>query len=67
MTERPELHPWRRHNIEAPVGQEGDRVEEFDELCEVQSDKAAVQITSQYAGIIMKLRHEVGDMVQVTL
>jgi 2-oxoisovalerate dehydrogenase E2 component (dihydrolipoyl transacylase) len=42
-------------------------VEEFDELCEVQSDKAAVQITSQYAGIIMKLRHEVGDMVQVTL
>lgn len=38
---------------------------EFDPLCEVQSDKATVEITSQYAGRIARLRHAEGDMVQV--
>lgn len=29
---------------------EGDAVEEFGRICEVQSDKASVEITSPYAG-----------------
>ena len=45
--------------------QEGDVVAEFDKLCEVQSDKATVEISSQFAGRIARLRHDVGDMVQV--
>ncbi|EIE27558.1 hypothetical protein COCSUDRAFT_55557 [Coccomyxa subellipsoidea C-169] len=44
---------------------EGDTVEEFDQICEVQSDKAAVEITSQYAGVIRQLHHTPGSMVQV--
>lgn len=47
------------------VAQEGDTVAEFHQICEVQSDKAAVEITSQYAGIIRELLHQPGDMVQV--
>ena len=45
--------------------QEGDPVEEFGPLCEVQSDKAAVEITSRYTGTIARLHHQPGDMVQV--
>ncbi len=45
--------------------QQGSRVEEFEKICEVQSDKAAVEITSRYAGMIKKLHHSVGDIVQV--
>lgn len=46
--------------------QEGDVVEAFSKLCEVQSDKASVEITSRYAGIIRKLHHAPGDVVQVS-
>lgn len=45
--------------------QEGEVVEEFTELCQVQSDKASVDITSRYAGIIRRLHHSPGDMVKV--
>lgn len=45
--------------------QVGDSVEMFDKVCEVQSDKAAVEITSRYAGTITHLHHAVGDLVQV--
>uniref|UniRef100_H3CGJ9 Dihydrolipoamide acetyltransferase component of pyruvate dehydrogenase complex n=1 Tax=Tetraodon nigroviridis TaxID=99883 RepID=H3CGJ9_TETNG len=38
---------------------EGDRVSQFDSICEVQSDKASVTITSRYDGIIRKLYYEV--------
>lgn len=48
----------------AAVLQEGDVVAEFDRVCEVQSDKAAVEITSRYAGTIRRLCHEPGAMVQ---
>ena len=38
---------------------------EFEQLCEVQSDKASVEITSQYEGTVMRLLHREGDIVQV--
>lgn len=37
----------------------------FDKLCEVQSDKATVEITSRYDGVIAELHHEVGGIVKV--
>lgn len=44
---------------------EGDRVEEFDKICEVQSDKATVEIKAPKEGVISKLYHQVGDMAKV--
>ncbi|KAF5834358.1 2-oxoacid dehydrogenases acyltransferase-domain-containing protein [Dunaliella salina] len=44
---------------------EGDIVGEFDKLCVVQSDKASVEITSPYAGIIRHLQYKEGDIVKV--
>ena len=43
----------------------GDYVHEFDKICEVQSDKATVEITSRYHGTVDALAGNVGDMVQV--
>ena len=43
----------------------GDRVSEFDNICEVQSDKATVGITSRYDGIIKKIHHDVEGTVKV--
>jgi len=40
-------------------------VSQFDRVCEVQSDKATVEITSRYDGIVQSLNGNVGDMVQV--
>eukprot|EP00934_Nitzschia_sp_Nitz4_P009339 Nitzschia sp. Nitz4//scaffold175_size95217//32564//34132//NITZ4_004720-RA/size95217-processed-gene-0.49-mRNA-1//1//CDS//3329538930//9329//frame0 len=45
--------------------QPGDTVQQFDLICEVQSDKATVEITSRYDGKIASLEHAVGDMVPV--
>jgi 2-oxoisovalerate dehydrogenase E2 component (dihydrolipoyl transacylase) len=42
--------------------QPGARVEHFDKLCEVQSDKASVEITSPFDGVIKKLYYEPDDM-----
>lgn len=39
----------------------GDHVNQFDSVCEVQSDKASVTITSRYDGVISKLYHEVDE------
>lgn len=41
------------------------RVEQFDKLCEVQSDKASVEITSRFDGVIKKLHYEAGQMAIV--
>lgn len=43
----------------------GDEVKQFDKVCEVQSDKATVEITSRYDGVIESLNGEVGDMMIV--
>lgn len=34
-------------------------MQQFDNICEVQSDKAAVTITSRYDGVVTKLYNEV--------
>ncbi|KAL1493301.1 hypothetical protein ABEB36_011380 [Hypothenemus hampei] len=43
----------------------GDKVSQFDNICEVQSDKASVTITSRYDGIISKLHYQVDDVALV--
>lgn len=41
------------------------RVTQFDKLCEVQSDKASVEITSRFDGVIKALHYEAGEMALV--
>lgn len=43
----------------------GDKVSQFDNICEVQSDKASVTITSRYDGKIAKLCYNVDDVALV--
>ncbi|ORZ06651.1 2-oxoacid dehydrogenases acyltransferase-domain-containing protein [Absidia repens] len=43
----------------------GQTVAEFDKICEVQSDKASVEITSRFAGKVSKLYHSVHDIAKV--
>ncbi|UKZ79980.1 hypothetical protein TrVFT333_007744 [Trichoderma virens FT-333] len=43
----------------------GDHVNQFDAICEVQSDKASVEITSRYEGIIKQLHYNVDDLAAV--
>ena len=44
-----------------------DQVEEFQPLCEVQSDKATIEITSRYKGKVAHLLYVPGDIVKVGL
>jgi len=43
----------------------GDSIQEFDKICEVQSDKANVEITSRYEGTVKSLMYDVGDLARV--
>ncbi|XP_065863682.1 lipoamide acyltransferase component of branched-chain alpha-keto acid dehydrogenase complex, mitochondrial [Euphorbia lathyris] len=45
--------------------QEGDEVEEFQPVCEVQSDKATIEITSRYKGKVSQILYVPGDIVKV--
>jgi 2-oxoisovalerate dehydrogenase E2 component (dihydrolipoyl transacylase) len=47
--------------------QEGDNVSQFDKLCEVQSDKANIEITSRYSGRVVKLHHAAGAVVKASV
>ncbi|KAF0852348.1 mitochondrial branched-chain amino acid degradation dihydrolipoamide branched-chain transacylase E2 subunit [Andalucia godoyi] len=44
---------------------EGDKISQFDRVCEVQSDKATVEITSRYDGVVSKLHYKKGDLAKV--
>lgn len=44
---------------------QGDHVEEYQPLCEVQSDKATIEITSRYKGKVVKVLHVPGDIIKV--
>jgi 2-oxoisovalerate dehydrogenase E2 component (dihydrolipoyl transacylase) len=44
---------------------EGDTIAQFDKVCEVQSDKANVEITSRYDGLVTSLKYKVGDLAKV--
>lgn len=43
----------------------GDRVSQFDNICEVQSDKASVTITSRYDGLVKALHYKVDDVALI--
>ena len=45
--------------------QEGESVKQFDRVCEVQSDKATVEISSRYDGVVSRVHHAVGAVVKV--
>lgn len=42
-----------------------DKIAQFDKICEVQSDKATVEITSRYDGIVKKLYYKPGEIAKV--
>ncbi|KAF0888080.1 hypothetical protein E2562_010790 [Oryza meyeriana var. granulata] len=44
---------------------EGDQVDEFQRLCEVQSDKATIEITSRFKGKVHQVHFGPGDIVKV--
>ncbi|KAK5053783.1 hypothetical protein LTR84_001744 [Exophiala bonariae] len=44
--------------------EEGASIEEWSPLCEVQSDKASVEITSKYTGVVKKIYFGQDDVVQ---
>ncbi|KAK2183331.1 hypothetical protein NP493_315g03049 [Ridgeia piscesae] len=55
----------REVNVKEWFVEVGDKVAQFDSICEVQSDKASVTITSRYDGIVQKLYYNVDDIALV--
>ena len=58
-----------RHGSEVEIIQwfvkVGDKIQAFDRVCEVQSDKATVEISSRYDGEVVKVYTEVGGIANV--
>jgi len=46
---------------------QGDQVDEFQPLCEVQSDKATIEITSRFKGKVHQIHFGPGDIVKVVI
>lgn len=46
---------------------QGDSIEDFQPLCEVQSDKATIEITSRYKGKVADILYVPGDIVKVRI
>lgn len=44
---------------------QGDSIDEFQPVCEVQSDKATIEITSRYKGKVSNILYVPGDIVKV--
>lgn len=44
---------------------EGSKIKQFEKIAEVQSDKATVEITSRYDGIVKKLHYKTNEMAKV--
>ncbi|EER16662.1 dihydrolipoamide succinyltransferase, putative [Perkinsus marinus ATCC 50983] len=68
------LRPFRLADIGEGISQvevkewyvkPGDKVEEMDRLCTVESDKAAVDITSSYGGVVKRLLFDVNTTAKV--
>ena len=45
----------------------GDQIKAFDRVCEVQSDKATVEISSRYDGEVVKVHTDTGGIAHVCL
>jgi 2-oxoisovalerate dehydrogenase E2 component (dihydrolipoyl transacylase) len=43
----------------------GDQIDEFDSVCELQSDKATVEVTSRFKGVVTKIYYKVGELAKV--
>lgn len=55
----------KKYNVTCRFVVEGTHVEQFDRICEVQSDKASVTITSRYDGRITKRHYNIDDTALV--
>ncbi|KAK8844770.1 hypothetical protein IAR55_006620 [Kwoniella newhampshirensis] len=70
----PTVSPFKLHDIGEGITEvevlkwyvaEGQEVQEFDALCEVQSDKSVVELTSHKSGVVKSIKAESGTMVKV--
>ncbi|WWD22676.1 hypothetical protein CI109_107169 [Kwoniella shandongensis] len=70
----PSISPFKLHDIGEGITEveilkwyveEGQEVQEFDALCEVQSDKSVVELTSHATGVVQGIKAETGKMVKV--
>ncbi|WVR03051.1 hypothetical protein IAU60_000040 [Kwoniella sp. DSM 27419] len=73
-TARAAMAPFKLHDIGEGIAEvevlkwyveEGQEVQEFDALCEVQSDKSVVELTSHAAGTVRRIKFPPGKMVKV--